>query len=185
MSLTLTLNLSPSGAWGGAHAPRRWCSSGPARLLSWAWAPSPSRLPPGLPSPTGTAWASAADSTCEQTHRYRYIYFWIQDPPPGGEDQTRGDSLDHLEQLVVRHLDVARHVPGEVHHGNHGLDALQLVPLVALHGQLVLVGWGERERTPVTRWFVPGFQSSTLLYRYRNTCKARRDALGFDIVLYS
>lgn len=51
------------------------------------------------------------------------------------------DSLDHLEQLVVGHFDVAGHVPGQVHHGDHGLDALELVPLVALHGQLVLVRW--------------------------------------------
>lgn len=49
------------------------------------------------------------------------------------------DSLDHLEQLVVGHFDVACHVPGEVHHGDHGLDTLELVPLVTLHGQLVLV----------------------------------------------
>lgn len=43
------------------------------------------------------------------------------------------DSLDHLKQLVVGHFDVASHIPGEVHHGNHRLDALELVPLVALH----------------------------------------------------
>lgn len=49
------------------------------------------------------------------------------------------DLLDHLEQLVVGHFNVARHVPGEVHHGNHGLDALELIPLVSLHSQLVLV----------------------------------------------
>lgn len=55
--------------------------------------------------------------------------------------RSASDSLDHLEQLVVGHFDVACHVPGEVHHGNHGLDALELIPLVTLHGQLVLVGW--------------------------------------------
>lgn len=58
----------------------------------------------------------------------------------GGSEGLR-DSLDHLEQLVVWHLDVACHIPGQVHHGNHGLDTLELVPLVTLHSQLVLVGW--------------------------------------------
>lgn len=58
----------------------------------------------------------------------------------GVESEGFWDSLDHLEQLVVGHFDVACHVPGEVHHGNHGLDALELIPFVTLHSQLVLVG---------------------------------------------
>lgn len=49
-------------------------------------------------------------------------------------------SLDHLKELVVGHFDVPRHVPGEVDHGNDGFDALQFVPFVPLHCQLVLVG---------------------------------------------
>lgn len=62
-------------------------------------------------------------------------------------------SLDHLEELVVGHLDVPRHVPGEVDHGNDGLDALQLVPLVALHRQLVLVGCRQTDRqTDGVQW---------------------------------
>ncbi len=53
-----------------AHWPHRWCSSGPAHLWSSASAPFPCRLTPRLPSPTGTASASAASSTCgEQTRR--------------------------------------------------------------------------------------------------------------------
>ena len=39
--------------------------------------------------------------------------------------------------------EAARQVPGEVHHGNDGLVVLQLVVLVALHGQpVLLVGHG-------------------------------------------
>lgn len=48
--------------------------------------------------------------------------------------------LDHLKKLVIRHFNVPGHVPREVDHGNDGLDALQFVPLVALHCQLVLMG---------------------------------------------
>ena len=55
--------------------------------------------------------------------------------------------LDHLKEFVVRHFDVPGHVPGEVDHGNDGLDTLQFIPLVALHRQLVLVGWGAKEST--------------------------------------
>lgn len=55
-------------------------------------------------------------------------------------------SLDHLKELVVRHFDVPGHVPGEVDHGNNGFDALQFVPLVTLHCQLVLMGCGQKSR---------------------------------------
>jgi len=62
--------------------------------------------------------------------------------------------LDHLKEFVVRHLDVAGHVPGQVDHGDDGLDTLQLVPLVALHCLLVLVGWGANQSGAQNTTFV-------------------------------
>lgn len=56
------------------------------------------------------------------------------------ESERFCDSLDHLKQLVIGHFDVSGHVPGEVHHGNHGLNTLEFIPLVTLHSKLVLVG---------------------------------------------
>lgn len=52
-----------------------------------------------------------------------------------------GDSLDHFMSVWVRNLDCAGHIPGDVDHGNNGLDLFDLVPLKSLQSQLVLVGW--------------------------------------------
>lgn len=49
------------------------------------------------------------------------------------------DSLDHLEELAVGDFDISGHVPGEVYHGDDGLDALQLIPFITLCCQLILV----------------------------------------------
>ena len=47
--------------------------------------------------------------------------------------------LDQLKVLGLRDADVASDVPGQVDHGHDGLVLLQLVPLIALYGHLVLV----------------------------------------------
>ena len=51
-----------------------------------------------------------------------------------------------FEELRVGHFDVPGQVPGQVDHGHDTLEALQLVELVALDGQLVLA---RRQRTDV------------------------------------
>ena len=47
--------------------------------------------------------------------------------------------LDQLKVSGLRDADVAGDVPRQVDHGHDGLVLLQLVPLVALDGRLVLV----------------------------------------------
>ena len=55
------------------------------------------------------------------------------------------NSLDHLVGVGVGDLDGARHVPGDVDHGDDRLDPLHLVPLKPLQGQLVLVSCRETQ----------------------------------------
>lgn len=62
------------------------------------------------------------------------------------------DSLDHLEELAVGHFDVPGHVPGEVYHGDDGLHALQLIPLISLYRQLILVCWREGDMEGEGKW---------------------------------
>lgn len=142
-----------------AYWPHRWCSSGPARPGSSASAPSPCRPTPELPSPTGTASASAASSTCDDSTPCQCSTIQLAQEITESNVQHKQTTescfcyaLDHLKQLVVGHFDVACHVPGEVHHGNHGLDALELIPLVTLHSQLVLMGWKTVARKHTLTW---------------------------------
>ena len=63
--------------------------------------------------------------------------------PPHTLDCEAGHGPDLVVQHDVVGAEAARQVPGEVHHGNDGLVVLQLVVLVALHGQpVLLVGHG-------------------------------------------
>lgn len=48
--------------------------------------------------------------------------------------------LYHFEKLWIWDLDIPSHVPWKVNHGHYGLHALQLIPLVPFHCQLVLTG---------------------------------------------
>jgi hypothetical protein len=57
------------------------------------------------------------------------------------------NSLDKVEELRVRHLDVPRQIPAEMNHRYDGFVALQLVPLIADDGELVLTG-GEGADVP-------------------------------------
>lgn len=59
-------------------------------------------------------------------------------------------SLDHLKQLEVGHFNVPRHVPGQMHHGNHRFDALEFVPLITFDGQLVLIRCRKQTNATVT-----------------------------------
>lgn len=48
--------------------------------------------------------------------------------------------LYHFEKLWIWDLDIPSHIPWKVNHGYYGLHALQLIPLVPFHCQLVLAG---------------------------------------------
>lgn len=47
--------------------------------------------------------------------------------------------LDQFEGILVRDLDGASHVPGNVDHGNNRLHFLHHVPLEAFQGELILI----------------------------------------------
>lgn len=54
--------------------------------------------------------------------------------------QINKNLLYHFEKLWIWDLDIPSHIPWEVNHGHYGLHALQLIPLVPFHCQLVLTG---------------------------------------------
>lgn len=51
----------------------------------------------------------------------------------------KNNILDHPKGVGVADFDGARHIPGDVDHGNDWFDLLHPVPLVPLQGELILI----------------------------------------------
>lgn len=123
---------------GSVSSPHRCCSNAPARCASSHAKPAPSLQPAAAPSASDTASECVTNNTW---HTETHNEWQSNTQHPSDLWGFYEFSLDHLKEPVVRHFDVPGHVPGEMDHGNDGFDALQLVPLVSLHGQFVLVSW--------------------------------------------
>lgn len=56
------------------------------------------------------------------------------------------NSLDQLEHLPIRHFNISRQIPTQMHHRHDALEALQLIPLVPIDRQVILA---RRQRTHI------------------------------------